>query len=81
MPSIQQRKSGRRAVRWRDHNGVQRWRTFENLRDAEQFSDPVDSELRAELHGLILARPVVELKLSETVADYYEGWIERQVWR
>jgi DNA invertase Pin-like site-specific DNA recombinase len=38
MASIQKRPNGRWAVRWRDLNGEQRWRTFRSKADANTFA-------------------------------------------
>ncbi len=65
MASIQQRSSGRWAVRWRDDQGQQRWQTFPTRDEAKRFASGQPDGSTA----------------PATFAQYAGLWTARQLWR
>jgi integrase len=65
-------RNGRHMVRWWDHDGRQRGRTFRRLTDARDFAVTVEAD---KVRGVIRPDPTV------TVRAYAEAWQARQVWR
>ena len=74
MASIQKRPNGRWAVRWRDLNGEQRWRTFRSKADANTFAKSVET---VQLIDPLRLRPATVMRFSA----FAEQWAGRQVWR
>lgn len=67
MASIQERTNGRWAVRWRDGQGRQQWRTFATRQEAERHL----------AHG---AEGDQGVKVT-TFTTYADEWTARQLWR
>lgn len=72
MASVQQRPNGRWAVRWRDQDGLQRWRTFTNKGEAKSFAKVVEFQVST-------APTPTCLRL--TLDEFASAWVSRQIWR
>lgn len=76
MASVQQRPNGRWAVRWRDQDGRQRWRTFERRADAKQFCKIAE---HSDSVPMVSEFPIA--LTSPTVDEFSTCWADRQLWR
>ena len=73
MASIQKRQNGRWAVRWRDLEGEQRWRTFKAKADANAFAKSVEA--------IQVVDPLRLRTRSKQFSAFASEWTDRQVWR